>query len=191
MATTTRQQILEKTAELLELQGYHATGLNQIVKESEAPRGSLYYYFPDGKEELASEAILTMGRMVCKNVARRLAAHDSPVEAVYRLALDTAEHVVRTKGCGGAPLALTTLEAPATGERLREACRLSYQNLREPFAQKLIEGGAGPERAASLAMTIVAAFEGAIILCRAEQSAKPMQQVAEDLRLLLSCALSE
>ena len=48
---TTRQQIVEKTSALLERQGYHATGLNQIVAESETPRGSLYYYFPHGKEE--------------------------------------------------------------------------------------------------------------------------------------------
>jgi TetR/AcrR family transcriptional repressor of lmrAB and yxaGH operons len=46
--TTVRQQIIEKTSELLDRQGYHATGLNQIVAESETPRGSLYYYFPAG-----------------------------------------------------------------------------------------------------------------------------------------------
>jgi TetR/AcrR family transcriptional regulator, lmrAB and yxaGH operons repressor len=52
----TRDQIIQTTCTLLESQGYHATGLNQILKESGAPKGSLYYYFPQGKEELAEEA---------------------------------------------------------------------------------------------------------------------------------------
>lgn len=54
---TTRDQIIETTCELLEAYGYHATGLNQILTKSGTPKGSLYYYFPEGKEELTSETL--------------------------------------------------------------------------------------------------------------------------------------
>ncbi len=54
---STRDHIIDTTSQLLEQQGYFATGLNQIVQESGAPKGSLYYYFPEGKEELTAEAI--------------------------------------------------------------------------------------------------------------------------------------
>ncbi len=54
--SSTRDQIIEATAGLLETQGYRATGLNQIIEESGAPKGSLYYYFPGGKEEFSTEA---------------------------------------------------------------------------------------------------------------------------------------
>lgn len=52
--TSDRDNILRTASRLFRKQGYHATGLNQITAESGAPRGSLYYYFPGGKEELAA-----------------------------------------------------------------------------------------------------------------------------------------
>lgn len=53
-----KQQILEAAARLFERQGYHATGLNEIIRESSAPKGSLYYYFLDGKEQIGAETAL-------------------------------------------------------------------------------------------------------------------------------------
>ncbi|MGH8878596.1 MAG: TetR/AcrR family transcriptional regulator, partial [Stackebrandtia sp.] len=53
----TRQRLVAAAAELLQRQGYHGTGMAQIVAESGAPRGSVYFLFPGGKEELAAEAI--------------------------------------------------------------------------------------------------------------------------------------
>ena len=60
----TRERIIQTAAYLFQLQGYHATGLNQIIKESKSPRGSVYYHFPNGKEELAIEAVKYTGKSV-------------------------------------------------------------------------------------------------------------------------------
>jgi len=59
MSTTgnTRDRIVETSAELFRTQGYSATGVKQIVTAAKAPFGSLYHFFPDGKEELGAEAI--------------------------------------------------------------------------------------------------------------------------------------
>ena len=53
----TKQRILQTAMRLFHTQGYHATGVSQILKESVSPKGSLYYHFPGGKEQLAIEAI--------------------------------------------------------------------------------------------------------------------------------------
>src|SRR5579863_6493114 len=61
--SSTRQRILETSAELFRRQGYSATGVKQIVTAAQAPFGSLYHFFPGGKEELGAEAIRTSGAL--------------------------------------------------------------------------------------------------------------------------------
>nr|WP_243763813.1 helix-turn-helix domain-containing protein [Bacillus sp. XF8] len=50
--TNTKEKLLNAASKLFRKQGYHATSLSQITKESNALRGSIYYYFPEGKEQL-------------------------------------------------------------------------------------------------------------------------------------------
>src|SRR6059036_2076448 len=59
----TRERFVSTGADLLRRQGYNATGVKQIVAEAQAPFGSLYHFFPGGKEELGAEAIRTSGAL--------------------------------------------------------------------------------------------------------------------------------
>lgn len=183
--STTRQQIVETTSTLLERQGYHATGLNQIVAESETPRGSLYYYFPEGKEELAAAAIEFKTRQIADHTRRSLAAHDDAVDAIYHYLLGLADHLESDHCCGGAPIAAIALETASYSERLRGACQAAYTALHQPFAEKLMDSRFPADRAQALALTIGAALEGAIILSRAERSSQPLRTVAEEMRRML------
>jgi TetR/AcrR family transcriptional repressor of lmrAB and yxaGH operons len=66
----------------MELHGYHSTRLNQIVAESGAPKGSLYPYFPDGKDGLVEEAIAHTRQIMEARLREGMAAYTSPVEAI-------------------------------------------------------------------------------------------------------------
>ena len=59
----TRDRIVEASAELFRKQGYAATGIKQIVTEAQAPFGSLYHFFPGGKEQLGAESIRVSGAL--------------------------------------------------------------------------------------------------------------------------------
>ena len=87
---STRDQFIETTCRLLEIQGYHATGLNQIIQESGAPKGSLYYHFPGGKEELAEEAIQRTGRKFAQIIQMNFREEIPPAEAVQDFVLGIA-----------------------------------------------------------------------------------------------------
>jgi TetR/AcrR family transcriptional repressor of lmrAB and yxaGH operons len=178
---TTRDRIIQTTSNLLEMQGYYATGLNQIVKESQTPKGSLYHYFPDGKEELAAEAVLHRGEMVAERMRESLAAYDDPAEGVRQHILQMADHISRAEGRAGAPIAMVALETSATNERIREACEQVYQSWQQTYANKLIESGFSPEKAAVVANIIIASIEGAIVLSRTYRSMEPLRQIADML----------
>jgi TetR/AcrR family transcriptional repressor of lmrAB and yxaGH operons len=186
--STTRQQIIEKTSDLLERQGYYATGLNQIVAESETPRGSLYYYFPEGKEELAAEAVWYKARQMAEHLRQRLDAHTDVIEAIYQFMLEVADHSESQHCTAGAPIAAVALETSANNERLRQACQAAYHLLQKPFAEKLLAAGFMPERAQSLAITVSVALEGAVILGRTERTSQAMRLVAEEIKQLLRAA---
>src|SRR5579885_404832 len=108
--TSTREQIIETMCNLLEAQGYHATGLNQVVKESGAPKGSLYYYFPDGKDGLTAEAIQRAGEQTAARIRRGLARHADPAEAVEQFVLLIADSVEASGFSAGGPLTTVAME---------------------------------------------------------------------------------
>jgi TetR/AcrR family transcriptional repressor of lmrAB and yxaGH operons len=183
--STTRDQFIATTCELIETQGFHATGLNQIVQESGAPKGSLYYHFPAGKEELVAAAIERTGAMVSERIAANLALEPDSAVAIGDFIHRIAENVEASGFQSGGPLMTVAMETATSSERLNLACRAAYQQLQEAFNSKLRKSGYSESRAAELTTFIVAAIEGGIILSRTNHTGDPLRQVAEELKKLL------
>jgi TetR/AcrR family transcriptional regulator, lmrAB and yxaGH operons repressor len=181
----TRDQIVETTRALLEAQGYHATGLNQIIAQSGAPKGSLYYYFPQGKEELAEEAVTRSAHIVAERIRHALARIENAAEAVRAFVREIAHSVEASGFSAGGPLTTIALETVNSSERLNLACREAYRYIQEAFAEKLVARGYAEERARQLATFIVSSIEGGIILSRTKHSGDALRQVADELGLFL------
>ena len=181
-----REQILQTTCDLLEKQGYHATGLNEIVKESGAPKGSLYYYFPEGKEQLTAEAVLQSGRVVSDRIRAGLQASSSASKAIHDFILLIAEQVERSGFAAGSPLTAVAMETATQSARINLACREAYGLLQVAFKERLLEGGFAKVEAEELAIFIVASIEGGIILSRVSHTADPLRLVAKQLKMMVS-----
>ncbi len=82
---SSRDLIVNTAARLFFTQGYHATGMSQIIRESECPKGSLYYYFPDGKEEIAVECIQIARNNVSNELRSFLADTTDTAEGLRRM----------------------------------------------------------------------------------------------------------
>ena len=180
--TAARDQILQATGVLLEKQGCHATGLNEIIRESGAPKGSLYYYFPGpARDQLISEAVLEGARTVAARSREHLA-----LIGLAAFVLRIAENVEASGYAAGSPLTAVAMETATKNERINLACREAYALLIAAFEEYLLASGMAPARATEQAMFITAAIEGGIILSRTQHSAAPLRIVAADLDSIIA-----
>lgn len=186
-----RARLVGATAALLQRQGYHATGLGQIVQESGAPRGSLYFYFPGGKEELACTALAESGEAMRQQLEAVIAAAPDPGAAVEDVCRVLGQALAGSGYAHGCPLATVALEAAADSDAVREVCATHYARWEHSIAARLCAAGAAPESAAELATFILATIEGALLLAKVKRDLGPLEQagrmLAGMMRDLLAC----
>lgn len=183
--SNSREQILLTTCDLLENQGFHATGMSEIVRESGAPKGSIYYYFPNGKEEIVAEAVRFAGQRTAERIREHLASIDDPAEAVRSFVETIAYHIEASGFRAGGPLTIVASESATTNERINFSCREAYAGLCEAFVEKFAASEIEAGKAASLAWAVLAAVEGAIILSRTYHTGDPLRAAAGQLACLI------
>ncbi|MFF3842583.1 TetR/AcrR family transcriptional regulator [Streptomyces sp. NPDC001930] len=174
--------MLDATQELVEAGGYHGAGLNQVIAASGAPRGSLYFHFPGGKDQLVGESVRRAGRTIgdaLEDLADSSVSVAEFADAVLRHLGDRLEESGWRKGC---PVATVALETAATNDPLQEVCSEVYTSWEEALRVRLV----GRPDADDLAVVILALVEGALLLARTHRSKEPLERVARQIGVLLS-----
>ncbi|GAA0539491.1 TetR/AcrR family transcriptional regulator [Saccharopolyspora spinosporotrichia] len=180
--------MLDTAMELFQRQGYHATGLNQVLAESAAPRGSLYFHFPGGKQQLAAESVAVAGRRMGELIEAALDRADGPREAVS-LVVDALAAILEGSDFQlGCPVATVALEASAASEDVRDACHGAYAAWLEALRVRFLRWGIAPERAGELATVALSMLEGALLLARVQRDVSALRTAAGQLAGLLEAA---
>ncbi len=175
--STARADAIVTAARLFHHQGYHGTGLAQVLAESGAPKGSFYFHFPGGKEQLAVEAIEASSAGVEALIAAAdERAHDAP-DVVRRVGRAIARWLEQSNFEEGCAVATLSAEAAGTSPALREACENAYARWRRLFAEALRRRGLPAARARELATLSVAAIEGATLIARNERRTDALKTV--------------
>jgi len=181
----TRGRMIDTAARLLQAQGYHGTGLGQVLAEARAPKGSLYFHFPGGKEELAAEALRRSAESWREAVLAVVHAAPSPLDAIRAVCELLATHLEASEFRDGCPIATVALEAAPTSQPLHEACAEAYRTWEGVIEERLRGEGMPAARAERIATLVLAAIEGALVLSKAARSATPLRKVGTELPALL------
>ena len=188
MAKGTRTRMIETTAGLVHRRGFHGTSLNEILEQSDAPRGSLYYHFPGGKEELVLEATREGVAVITQQLSEILTEASDPADGV-RAFFGAAAGELRNSGyVFGCPVAPIVLDSPESSA-LAEVCREALEEWQRVLVEGLDSAGIEHGRAESLATVIICGLEGGLLLARARRDTAPLETVAEELTSMVRSAL--
>jgi AcrR family transcriptional regulator len=191
MTRTPRERMVLSAAQLVRIHGVGATGMRDVVAHAEAPRGSLQHYFPGGKDQLIAEAVAWAGGYAARRVARIADKLEDPTPGnlFEAMAAQWRDEFTAQGYDAGCPLVATVADAAATSDDLREAVGKAFDGWQRPVASTLEEYGVPVGRSASLAVLMLSALEGAIVLARAHQDVAPLDTVVAELRPLLDGAV--
>lgn len=181
----TRSRLSASMLELIQTSGYSGTGLNAVIDHAGAPKGSVYFHFPDGKEGLGVAAVDLAATQFAQLIAEAAASAGGAAAAV-RAAVEALTAIVSDSDYRlGCPVSVVTLEMGAESQRLRNACAAAFESWIAPTAALLEAEGLDAAPARSLATVVVSTIEGAVILSRATRSPQPLTSAADVLAELI------
>lgn len=184
-----KEAIIRTAARLFRKQGFAATGLNQIVEESGAPKGSLYHYFPEGKNAIGAAAVVWAGALVQQTLADMAREAEGPGALLRSYAELLASWMVQSDFSDGCPIATALLETALASPAMREAGYSALGSWAEVLRDALIAKSVASPRATRLASTAIAALEGALLQARVAMQKEPILYAAEELAFAFDQAI--
>jgi AcrR family transcriptional regulator len=189
--TSTKERIMDTTAELFRRYGYTGTGMKQIVAEANAPFGSIYHFFPNGKTQLGEEVIRRSGAMYQELFEVIFEAAPDVVTATSDFFGGAAETLRQTDYADACPIETVALEVASTNEPLRKATAEVFESWVASGTRRLVEAGLPEDRARELTIAFIAALEGAFVLCRATRTTEALEVAGAQMTAAVRAALAE
>ena len=172
-----RRKMIESAVTLLAMRGLQRTSFGDVLERSGAPRGSIYHHFPEGKDQLVDAAIELAGDRALGVLD---AVEGAPPIEVTRYFLDLWRQVLVRSNLRAGCAVLAVTVATDSPDLLDHAASI-FRAWRARLAELYVAGGMDGDAAARLAVTVVAASEGAVVISRAERSLEPFELVVEQL----------
>lgn len=176
--STAREKLIATASRLFRNKGYNGVGLAELLTASSAPKGSFYHHFPGGKEQLGEASLAQSGRKIGELIETCFAASGSEREAVGRLTAAIAAHFEDSGFRAGCPLAAMAIDAMPQSQALARAGQAVLADWRDIAVRNAAIWGMADAAAQDFAQRLAIALEGAWLIARVEQSARPFGLVS-------------
>src|SRR5471032_3572353 len=190
-ASDSKGKTLAAAARLFRQQGYHGTALQDILATSGSPRGSLYFHFPGGKEQIVEAALALSAETVRQGIAKAAEASDNAESFLVRIVRGMSADLARSDYREGCPIATTALETAAQSEVLGAATRNAFQKWELEIKRGLFRFGMPAGDADLAATSVLSQLEGALLLARTYRSLEPLRRAEQAMKLLVRARKAE
>lgn len=171
---TTLDRIIVATNELFRRYGYNGTSLAKISEAAEATIGSIYHFFPGGKEALAVAVVETTGAVYRELFESIAAEADDPVVAISDLFAGAAVVLEESGYIDPCPIGGIAREVANTSEVLRATTANAFGSWIDAVGDHLVGAGVPPRAASELAVVFVSTLEGTFVVSRTQRSTRPL-----------------
>ncbi|WP_329034083.1 TetR/AcrR family transcriptional regulator [Streptomyces sp. NBC_01725] len=182
----TRERIVRAASLLMQRQGYDGTGIKQISTEAGATLGSVYHFFPGGKQQLAVAAIGHGDREFADELRLTLDRAADPAQAVIDCAHRLAEGLRESDWVEGCPVTSTALGTAGRAPDIQEAAAAAFANWRDLVYARLRRAGVAEEDAHDLAHTVISTLEGAELAAQVSRNERPLLTAGRHLAQLIN-----
>jgi TetR/AcrR family transcriptional repressor of lmrAB and yxaGH operons len=179
----TRTNMLISAAEVMRERGAAGVTIDEVLTRSGAPRGSVYYHFPDGRNQILAEALRYAGDTITADID---AAADRGAKVLVRQFVRFWERVLAESDFNaGCPVVAAAIGCADDEVRLAAEATRIFAHWRAALTRAFVADGFPEPDADSLAMMSIAALEGAVVLSRSTRSTDPLRKVHEQLEFLV------
>ena len=185
-----RDRMVYSAAQLVRERGVYATGVRDVVDRAGAPRGSFQHYFPGGKDQLVSEALLWSGEFAAQWVASYVDGARRPTPSgLFTHMVSQWKSEFSSRGFGrGCPVNAAAADLAGGDSAVNAPLREALAGWEGAIVAALVRMAIPTRRARRLATLMLSALEGAIMLARVHQDVRPLTTVAAELGPLLDQA---
>ena len=191
MVEDTRTRIITATNELFRRHGYNGTSLSQVSEAAAATTGSIYHFFPGGKEALAVAVIHSTGSVYRQLFEMIVAEAPNPQTAFTNFFDGAAQVLVESDFIDPCPIGTIAREVASTNVPMRQAAQAAFDSWVEAATVYLTDAGVELGQASDLATLFVTTTEGCFILCRTKRSTEPLAAVARLIAPLVGLAVAQ
>ncbi|AEF40389.1 TetR/AcrR family transcriptional regulator [Hoyosella subflava] len=185
----TRDRMVFSAIELMRERGSAGVTIDAILTRSEAPRGSVYYHFPAGRNQIIAEALEGSSKAISALIESAIA--DGPIEGLRRIRAFWAQILQASDYQAGCPVVAVIAGGGEDEQQHAQIVADTFQVWQEALLEALVAEGVARVRAQSLATMIISSIEGAVIVCRAERGLTPLDSVIAELEQLIAPAIAQ
>jgi TetR/AcrR family transcriptional regulator, lmrAB and yxaGH operons repressor len=179
----TRTKMLISAAQVMRERGAAGVTIDEVLTRSGAPRGSVYYHFPDGRNQILTEALRYAGDAITADID---AAAGRGAKVLLRRFVEFWERVLADSNFNaGCPVVAAAIGSADDDVLLAAEAGRIFAHWRTALTSAFVADGFLEPDADSLAVMSIAALEGAVVLCRSLRSSDPLHKVYEQLEFLV------